>query len=261
MICLTVDCEEWNSPLLRGKIVEENNNTKFSKVGNNALLDIFDKYGVKSTFFITGFFAEKEPEQVREIKQQGHEVASHGYLHHYRNNPNLKLYEDIMKSKEVLENLIKSKIIGFRSPQVQYSPNLIKTLDKLDFKYDSSLHPALIPGFYNNTQLPIHIFKPFKELKVKEIPIAVNPFTRLPVSWMFIRLFGIKRVIHACRMLLKKGITPNIYVHSWEFMKMKSKNVPFYFNYRAGKPFLNSIEKLFKHFNHEKFVPIKNLIR
>ena len=260
MIALTIDCEQWNCPLLEGKKVEENDDTSFSKRGNEVLLDLLDKYNIKATFFVTGFFAEKELEQVKIIKKKGYEIACHGYNHYYRGNKELNMKQDIIKAKEILENITKESVKGFRAPQLQYSTKLIKILDDLGFKYDSSLAPLYLPGCYNNLGKPTKIFKPIENRNITEIPISVSPF-RLPISWMFIRLFGISRTIARCKKLLKKKITPVLYVHSWEFIKMKSKYVPFYYNYRTGKSFVESIEKFICEFKNISFVTLENLIK
>lgn len=257
---LTIDSEQWDCPLLEGKIAEENNETSFTKKGNEVILDLFDKHNIKATFFVTGYFAEREPEQVKLILQKGHEIACHGYNHFYRGNENLNLKEDIIKAKNILEKITGNNIIGFRAPQMQYSENLLEILNGLNFKYDSSLHPCWIPGYYNNLSKPIKIFKPLKNSDIIEIPTAVSPF-RLPISWMFIRLLGVNRTIRACKSLLKKGISPVIYLHSWEFVKMESKNVPFYYNLRTGKPFIKSVEKIIQTFKNDTFVTLENLIK
>jgi peptidoglycan/xylan/chitin deacetylase (PgdA/CDA1 family) len=43
------------------------------------LLDILAARGVKTTFFLMGWWAEKNPDLVRRIHAEGHEIASHGY--------------------------------------------------------------------------------------------------------------------------------------------------------------------------------------
>lgn len=260
VIAITIDCEEWNCPLIMGKNVEENGNTSFSKNGNKILLDLFDKYNVKATFFVTGYFAEKEPDQVKLIKGKGHEIACHGYKNYYKGNDNLNIREDVSLSKKILEDAIKEKIIGFRAPQMQYSEKLIGLLDNLNFKYDSSLHPCYLPGYYNNLTKPIKIFKPLKNRNIVEIPASVSPF-RLPISWLFIRLFGVNRTIAVCKNLLKKGMVPVLYFHPWEFVEMKSKYVPFYYNFRTGKPFAKDIEKLIREFKNTPFLPLETLIK
>src|ERR1035438_4596072 len=39
------------------------------------LLDLFDEFGAKGTYFVLGWVAQKFPSLVREIHQRGHEVA------------------------------------------------------------------------------------------------------------------------------------------------------------------------------------------
>jgi allantoinase len=50
-----------------------------SRVGVWRLLDLFDKYQVKTTFFCCALALERNPEVAKEIVAQGHEVCGHGY--------------------------------------------------------------------------------------------------------------------------------------------------------------------------------------
>ena len=45
------------------------------------ILDLFERHGVKTTFFTLGWVAERFPSLVRAIVEAGHELASHGYAH------------------------------------------------------------------------------------------------------------------------------------------------------------------------------------
>jgi peptidoglycan/xylan/chitin deacetylase (PgdA/CDA1 family) len=242
MIAITIDCEEWNSPLLRGKEDPENNNTTYSRLGNTALLKIFEKHDIKATFFITGFYAEREPEDVKRIVKAGHEIACHGYEHNYRGRT-FDIDVDVKKAKEVVERVSGVKVKGFRAPQVQYSKELLQILDKNGFVYDSSLHPAFLPGYYNNRKFPLQVHKPLSECSIKEIPVAVMPRTRLPIVWMFMRNLGIWYTQLGVNGIVRRGITANLYFHSWEFTRLRSNNVPGYFVRKTGKPFLRMLEK------------------
>jgi len=51
------------------------------KVGLPRILNLLDKYSIKSTFFVPGWTAETYPENVKEIVRPGHEVGVHGYKH------------------------------------------------------------------------------------------------------------------------------------------------------------------------------------
>src|SRR5699024_2766262 len=50
---------------------------------NKDILDILDKYDVKSTFFLVGFWAEKHEDLVKEIYEKGHDVGNHSTNHPY----------------------------------------------------------------------------------------------------------------------------------------------------------------------------------
>jgi peptidoglycan/xylan/chitin deacetylase (PgdA/CDA1 family) len=43
------------------------------------LLEVLAEKGVKTTFFLMGWWAERNPDLVRRIQAEGHEIASHGY--------------------------------------------------------------------------------------------------------------------------------------------------------------------------------------
>lgn len=256
MIALTIDCEQWNSPLLRGRKDVENGNTNYSFEGNKRLLDILKRNKVRATFFVSGAFAEKHPEQLKAIAR-AHEVASHGYCHFYRNNPQLNIKEDISKSKRIIEKIIGKKIYGFRSPQMQYSEKLLSILGKLKFVYDSSLHSANIPGFYNNKKLPN---VPFMMGKVLEIPASASYNLRLPISWAILRNMPLFYSVGIVKKLISRGITPVIYVHSWEFYNLKSKNVPRYVIRNTGEKFCKKLEKFIIAFKREKFIGMRELV-
>ncbi len=243
-IALTIDCEEWNSPALRGKNDGDHNNTQFSREGNDTLLALFRKHNIKATFFITGYYAHHEPENVKRIAAEGHEIACHGYEHRYRGRE-FDIEHDVRKAKRALEHISGSKVLGFRAPQVAYSRDLLRALAKAGYIYDSSLHPAWMPGYYNNRQFPLHIHKTTSG--IVEIPIGVMPNSRLPIVWMFMRLLGWRWTQAGVNGLLRRGLPATLYIHSWEFIRMKSRNVPFYFTWNTGKPFTRTLEKFIVH--------------
>jgi len=51
------------------------------KVGLPKILNLLDKYAIKTTFFVPGWTAETYPGNVKEIVRRGHEVGVHGYKH------------------------------------------------------------------------------------------------------------------------------------------------------------------------------------
>lgn len=90
------------------------------------ILDILDKYDVKSTFFLVGFWVDKYPEHVKEIYNRGHDVGNHSTNHPYMT----KLSDDEIKKElnitgEKIEKLIKEKPTLFRPPFGDYNDSVI----------------------------------------------------------------------------------------------------------------------------------------
>ncbi|MGB9024135.1 MAG: polysaccharide deacetylase [Candidatus Bathyarchaeia archaeon] len=111
------------------------------KVGLPRILDLLDKYLIKSTFFVPGWTAETYPESVKEIVRRGHEVGVHGYKHENLAQLNSQKNETeiLRKSLDRLQAIVGQKPVGFRAPDWEFSPYTIENLLKFNLKYDSSL--------------------------------------------------------------------------------------------------------------------------
>jgi polysaccharide deacetylase family protein (PEP-CTERM system associated) len=156
------------------------------------LLDLFAKKGIKSTFFVLGWVAERYPDLIKEIHSQGHEVASHGYAHRRvtllsRN----EFLQDVKRSKDHLEDLLGEQIIGYRAPSfsIGYSNEwAFEVLAELGFKYSSSTYPVNHdlygtpdwPRFaYNRPENILEIPIPTLRIMGKQIPIGGGGYFRL----------------------------------------------------------------------------------
>lgn len=111
------------------------------KVGLPRILDLLDRYSIKSTFFVPGWVAETYPESVRAIVRGGHEVGAHGYKHENlaKVNSQKDEAEIFRKSIERLQALANEPPAGFRAPDWEFSPYTVQNLQEFNFKYDSSL--------------------------------------------------------------------------------------------------------------------------
>ena len=82
------------------------------------LLDVLAERGVKTTFFLMGWWAEKNPELVRRIAAEGHEIASHGYQEFDLTLvPDAAVRADLERADAVLTG------ITGRSPRPLWSPS------------------------------------------------------------------------------------------------------------------------------------------
>ncbi len=89
-------------------------------------LDIFDRYNVKVTFYVTGRWAELNAEELREIAGRGHEIGSHGHKH----LDFVKLSEDEMIQELKLAANAIEKVTGnppatFRAPYGSWNGKVV----------------------------------------------------------------------------------------------------------------------------------------
>jgi peptidoglycan/xylan/chitin deacetylase (PgdA/CDA1 family) len=109
-------------------------------VGAPRVLEIMNKYGIKTTWFVPGHTADTFPEVTSEIAKSGHEIAHHGYLH--LSTTNLSQDEErteLRRGINAIECVTGKKPEGYRSPSWEFSKNTLNLLLESDFKYDSSL--------------------------------------------------------------------------------------------------------------------------
>ena len=115
------------------------------------LLDLYDKYNVRSTFFVLGALAEIRPNIVRMIHERGQEVASHGYSHDYKQAYDLlsleQQVEDLKHSKDILEQSIGHEVVSFRAPALRVNEYTPMALEEAGYKFDSSVAPQRLDAF------------------------------------------------------------------------------------------------------------------
>ena len=111
----------------------------------NRLLDIFDEFSVRSTFFVLGWVAERHPQLVRNISERGHEIASHGYAHRLVYDQTAAAFrEDVRRAKQVIEDAAGRSVGGYRAPSYSITPRSLWALDVLieeGYRYDASIFP------------------------------------------------------------------------------------------------------------------------
>jgi polysaccharide deacetylase family protein (PEP-CTERM system associated) len=110
------------------------------------LLEMFDEFGVRATFFVLGWVAEREPALVKEIHARGHEVACHGYSHRlvYTQTP-AEFAEEARRAKDILEDITGDPVLGYRAASYSIVRESLWALDiliELGFHYDSSIFPV-----------------------------------------------------------------------------------------------------------------------
>ena len=157
------------------------------EVGAPRLLDLFDKYNLKTTWFIPGHSVETFPEQMKEVARRGHEIGMHGYSHE---NPIAMTREQetavLDRSLELITELAGKRPTGYVAPWWEFSPVTNELLLERGIKYDHSLmhndfHPYYVRVGDSWTKIdyskhPDHWMKPL--VRGKETPLV-----EIPANW------------------------------------------------------------------------------
>jgi peptidoglycan/xylan/chitin deacetylase (PgdA/CDA1 family) len=114
------------------------------RTGVPRLLRLLDRQGVRATFFVPGYSAERWPDAVRDIRDAGHEIAHHGYLHEgARSAPDAETEERrLLRGLAALDAVAGVRPIGYRAPNWELSYRLPALLAKHGFVYESGLMDA-----------------------------------------------------------------------------------------------------------------------
>lgn len=100
-----------------------------------AMLEIFGRYDVKATFFVTGRWAAKNPEMLKNIAAGGHLLGNHGYSHPHPDRLSLDgNREEIRKTEKVIEELTGTKTTYFAPPYGEQGRNCLLAADELGYR-------------------------------------------------------------------------------------------------------------------------------
>ena len=107
------------------------------------LLRLLERQGIRATFFVPGYSAERWPEAARSIRDAGHEIGHHGYLHEGSRAADGATEEArLLRGLEALDQVLGVRPTGYRAPMWQASYRLPELLARHGFRYDSGLMDA-----------------------------------------------------------------------------------------------------------------------
>ena len=253
--------EKWN--LYEDKVIEN----------TNKILDLFEKFNVKATFFTLGYIAEKFPELVKEIDHRGHEIASHGYSHQDIRKISKEQFEmDLKKSLDILEKITGKKVLGFRAPYFSIDKKSFWAMEILSkyFKYDSSIFPVKTP-LYGVPNAPRTIYKlnisnpEIKDDKSKlvELPLATHRIPmvgNIPIAGGFhLRFLPYQYIRYGLNRINKENNSFVFYIHPKDLdpkmPKIKEYAWHYYYNLKGA---LNKFERVVDDF---KFVTAREYLK
>ena len=137
-----------------------------ARTGIARLLRLLDRRGIRATFFIPGYSAERWPAICRSIRDAGHEIAHHGYLHEGTHGATPAEQDArIVRGLAALDEVLGVQPTGYRAPNWELTFETPGLLARHGFLYDSGLmdadHPYLLatseePGAATIVEVPGH---------------------------------------------------------------------------------------------------------
>lgn len=270
---LTIDVEDYFQVAALAEAVKYDDWSKMEyrvEANTDRILSLFDKADVKATFFTLGWVAERSPELVRRISDEGHEVASHGYSHQliYNQTPDV-FREETIRSKAILEDILGKPVTGYRAASYSITNQSRWALDILaeqGFTWDSSIFPVHhdrygMPGTprwphrlitdkgYELAEFPLSTLK----LPGYTLPIAGGGYFRLFPYW-FSR-FGLGSIN-------RQGKPFVFYLHPWEVDPGQPRlNVKWFSRFRHYNNLDQCEGRLTRLLQHFSFTTMSDVLR
>jgi polysaccharide deacetylase family protein (PEP-CTERM system associated) len=109
-------------------------------------LELLKQFNLRATFFVLGWIAERHPELIAEVANQGHEIANYGFYHrNVRQMTREEFRDDSRRSRDALEAASGKCVVGYRIPQGLRAPSerwMLDVLAEEGYLHDSSLFPS-----------------------------------------------------------------------------------------------------------------------
>lgn len=157
------------------KVVAISFDAAWGRANTEGILEILDRYGVKTTFFLVGFWAEAHPDLVAQLVSRGHEIGNHSATHpHMSQQTAAQIREELRKTSDLVQSITGQPTTLFRPPYGEYNDTVVRVsreegyecvqwnVDSLDWKNISAqdmisrctknLSPGDIVLFHNDSK-------------------------------------------------------------------------------------------------------------
>jgi len=224
-VCISVDLDNYQDYQSLVKTELDCEPKSFYADAIPRFLDVFDRCGVKATFFMIGRDAAgaRNRRIARQVAERGHEIGNHSFTHPYnfRGLSRAQKRAEIDQSQAAIEDVVGERPVGFRTPSCDLDLETLELLAERGYLYDSSIFPTPLMwafmlygklfvrrseyqlGYLRSVFAPPRPYLPRADQlhrpceaasaagpRVVEIPVSVTPWLRLPFYSTFSRLLG-----------------------------------------------------------------------
>ena len=232
-VCMTVDVEDWYDGMAElGHAVDR----RAAGPGLGALKEALPSASGTSgpptaclTLFVVGKYAPQVAEDLRDMADGGHEIASHGPDHGVLPDDPAHLENWLREGRERVEEIVERPIVGFRSPKFAVPGSLKlehyrELLARAGFQYVSDRH--CVGSSSAVREIPV--------LQWRGIPIGGGSYQRLLPT----------RSVTAIVRRFNRGPTV-LYYHSYDFggvlPSLRENHSPAVLRYSAGRQRIQTI--------------------
>jgi polysaccharide deacetylase family protein (PEP-CTERM system associated) len=224
---MTVDVEDYFHVNAFAGVISPDTWASFpSRVEANTerMLELFAAHGVRGTFFVLGWVAERYPGLVRRIAGAGHEIGSHSHWHRlvYSLSPE-EFRDDLRRARGAIGDATGITVRGFRAPSFSIVERSLWALDVLadeGYDYDASIFPVRhdvygIPGAPRQPHLIACGSRSLAEWPGSTGRLGGE--LRLPIGGGYFRLFPYAATRRAIASFNAEERHPAMfYLHPWE---------------------------------------------
>ncbi len=224
LAAMTIDVEDWfHVENLKPVVSRESWSHRELRVERNTerMLELLDEHGVRATFFVLGWVAERCPSLVQRLAAAGHEVASHGYGHELVYDLSEREFrDDVRRCKQLLEDLTGTPVRGYRAPSFSITDWSIPVLQDLGFVYDSSAFPTIAHDRYGRLA-GVSADHPVVELRpgFHEVCVSCLDLRGVSLPWGgggYFRAMPYALFRRGVAEILRSGRPYVFYIHPWE---------------------------------------------
>ncbi len=253
---ISFDIEDWFHPeVFEGRFPMETWDSLESRVERNTeiILTFLQKKKIKATFFFLGWVAEKFPRLVKNVAEEGHEIASHGFSHTMITKLTPEEFRQELKhSLTILRETSNQPVVGFRAPTfsvVKETLWAIPIMFEEGIRYDSSIFP-IHHDRYGIPDAPREPFVIYQENHERLIEFPMTTVKLMGFNFPFggggyFRLYPFWLSKTLMKQCVREGRPIIFYAHPWEFdTQLPKVSLNFISKYRHYTGIKKFIERL-----------------
>lgn len=228
----SIDFEDFTYDLTRSLGIEPLSNIPALHLAYDVINNFLEKNlsNPKVTFFTTGTVARLAPDLLKQISNDGHEIASHYNYHDLMfKQSNNEIEKNLIEAKESIYKAVGYEPLGFRAPvfSIPLERRDIFDVLKKHFKYDSSyvIHPSQNKFSNYKNEIPLNC-NDFLEVPVFTKKYFLDKF-QMKSGGTFLRFFSKKMLKDTMNHSYDNGYYPLVYLHPYDYLTGKEFWVTF----------------------------------